>query len=111
MKESVEVEFQIAKDAAAKKAGEVQTVKMMVSLVGVTEEELISEAIKARIVSWQSNIRSHWQEFVANPPTEVRLLDVPYSSTTAGIRSLKEALAACSTDVERIEVMRQFGLC
>jgi len=70
------ITFKIARDAEAKKEGDIQEVTLTVNFEGVAEADLIKAALQAQIVGWQSQIRSHWTEFVEGKiPEEITFGD------------------------------------
>jgi hypothetical protein len=77
------ITFKIARDAEAKKEGDIQEVTLTVNFEGVAEADLIKAALQAQIVGWQSQIRSHWTEFVEGKiPEEITFGDTLFSGTS-----------------------------
>jgi hypothetical protein len=77
------IEFKIAMDADAKRNGDVKTVKFTISFEGVSEDTIRKAAIANQIVGWQSQIRSHWDEFSKGELPEVVTFGQPlFASTT-----------------------------
>jgi hypothetical protein len=58
------VKFTVAMNAEEKKAGNVQTINLDVSFEGVDESLIYKHALANCVVGWQSQIRSHWDEYV-----------------------------------------------
>jgi hypothetical protein len=76
------VEFKIAMDADAKKAGDVKTVKFNVSFEGVSDDIIRKAAIANQIVGWQSQLRSHWDEFSKGELPEMVTFGQPLFTST-----------------------------
>ena len=66
------ITFKIARDSEAKSLGNTREVTITVNFDGVPEETVVKAALQAQVVSWQGQIRSHWDDFVAGRlPDEV----------------------------------------
>jgi hypothetical protein len=76
------VEFKISRDAEAKKANEVKVVKFTISFEGVSNDIIRKAAIANQIVGWQSQIRSHWDEFSKGELPEVVTFGQPLFAST-----------------------------
>jgi len=87
------VEFKISRDSEAKKANEVKVVKFTISFEGVSDDIIRKAAIANQIVGWQSQIRSHWDEFTKGELPEVVTFGQPLFASTrrAAVRPPTEA--------------------
>jgi hypothetical protein len=87
------IEFKIAMDADAKRNGDVKTVKFTISFDGVHDDTIRKAAIANQIVGWQSQIRSHWDEFSKGELPEVVTFGQPLfaSSRRAAVRPPTDA--------------------
>jgi hypothetical protein len=87
------VEFKVAMDAEAKRNGDFKTVKFTVTFDNVPEDTIRKAAIANQIVGWQSQIRSHWDEFSKGELPEVVTFGQPLfaSARRAVVRPPTEA--------------------
>jgi hypothetical protein len=77
------VEFKISRDAEAKKANEVKVVKFTISFEGVSNDIIRKAAIANQIVGWQTQLRSHWDEFSKGELPEVVTFGQPLFASTS----------------------------
>ena len=85
------VEFKIAMDADAKRNGDVETVKFTISFEGVSDDIIRKAAIANQIVGWQSQIRSHWDEFTKGELPEVVTFGQPlFASKRTVVRQMSQ---------------------
>lgn len=63
MMENTNVKFNVAKNAEAKKVGNVETVEFEITFEGVPSEVIAKHAVANMIVAWQSQIRNNWDKF------------------------------------------------
>jgi hypothetical protein len=77
------VEFKISRDSEAKKANEVKVVKFTISFEGVSNDIIRKAAIANQIVGWQSQIRSHWDEFSKGELPETVVFGQPLFASTS----------------------------
>lgn len=73
MEKNFELKFNVARDAEAKKAKELHEVTIRVKYDSETDlAAIVSDAMANMAVKFQSQIRSHWDEFVEGKcPSEV----------------------------------------
>jgi hypothetical protein len=76
------VEFKISRDSEAKKANEVKVVKFTISFEGVSDDIIRKAAIANQIVGWQSQLRSHWDEFSKGQLPETVVFGQPLFAST-----------------------------
>jgi hypothetical protein len=88
------VEFKIAMDIDAKRKGDVETVKFLISFKGVDDDIIRKAAIANQIVGWQSQIRSHWDEFIKGELPEIVTFGQPLFAST------KRTITRPPTDAE-----------
>jgi hypothetical protein len=85
------VEFKISRDSEAKKANEVKVVKFTISFEGVSDDIIRKAAIANQIVGWQSQIRSHWDEFSKGQLPEVVTFGQPlFASKRTVVRQMSQ---------------------
>jgi hypothetical protein len=85
------VEFKISRDSEAKKANEVKVVKFTISFEGVSNDIIRKAAIANQIVGWQSQIRSHWDEFSKGELPEVVTFGQPlFASKRTVVRQMSQ---------------------
>ena len=113
----MKVSFKIAMDNEQKKLNNVKTVTLDVSFDGVSNEVIRTAAIKQQTVAWQSQIRSHWTEFVEKGVPETITFGVPLFSTarqapvtTAAINAHVEAMAPADKLKLAISAMKAAGM-
>jgi hypothetical protein len=87
------VEFKTSMDIDAKRAGDVKTFKFTISFEGVSDDIIRKAAIANQIVGWQSQIRSHWADFIGGKLPEVITFGQPLFTSTrrAAVRPPTEA--------------------
>jgi hypothetical protein len=85
------VEFKISRDAEAKKANEVKVVKFTISFEGVSNDIIRKAAIANQIVGWQTQLRSHWDEFSKGELPEVVTFGQPlFASKRTVVRQMSQ---------------------
>jgi hypothetical protein len=88
---TVIVEFKISRDSEAKKANEVKVVKFTISFEGVSNDIIRKAAIANQIVGWQSQIRTHWDEFSKGELPEVVTFGQPlFASKRTVVRQMSQ---------------------
>jgi hypothetical protein len=85
------VEFKISRDSEAKKANEVKVVKFTISFEGVSNDIIRKAAIADQIVRWQSQIRTHWDEFSKGELPEMVTFGQPlFASKRTVVRQMSQ---------------------
>jgi len=80
---TITVEFKTSMNEDAKKAGDIKTVKFIVMFEGVSDDIIRKAAIKNQIIGWQSQIRTHWDEFSKGELPEVVTFGQPLFASTS----------------------------
>ena len=73
----MQIKFKVALGLAEKKAGEAKEVTLEVSFDGVEDAIIQKAAMAHAVVAWQSQIRSHWDEFMNGELPEEVTFGVP----------------------------------
>ena len=73
----MQIKFKVALGLAEKKAGEAKDVTLEESFDGVKDDVIQKAAMAHAVVAWQSQIRSHWEEFMDGELPEEVTFGVP----------------------------------
>lgn len=78
----MEIKFKVAMDNEQKKLGNVEEITLDVDFEGVPDAIVRKAALAHAVVSWQSQIRSHWTDFKEGKlPTSVTFGNPLFTST------------------------------
>jgi isopentenyl phosphate kinase len=81
--ENTTVKFNVCMNNEEKKTGNVKEVILDVDFEGVSETDILAAAMKAQVVAWQSQIRTHWDDFATGKlPKKVTFGDTLFGKKT-----------------------------
>lgn len=110
------IKFKVAMDSEAAKNKEHKEVEINVSFENADEKKVVEMAMKAQVVAWQSQIRSHWDEFISDGlPKTVVFGEALWESSRGKVtvekatNTLKAQLSDLSAE-EKLVYLKECGL-